>query len=336
MAVEGLTLDLSGASLDAAQAVCEALGIEHHVVDAKDDFERCVVASFVDDYARGRTPNPCVVCNPLLKFSHLERWADRLACDLMVTGHYARVWRSAEDVALLKGIDVRKDQSYMLHRLGPSVLERLELPLGGMTKPEVVALATEAELPSVGRPESQDACFIPDGDVAGFVTARHPEAGRPGPIVDRKGTAMGEHLGLAAYTVGQRKGLGLGGPEGPFFVLEIDAVKNTLVVGPEEALWVNQCYVEDLVVRGVSSPEHFSADVVTRLRGLETPAEVTVEGDLAKLEFARAHRAPTPGQAAVLYDDDRVLGGGTIISPKEAKQRRRASKKSRAAGEQLD
>jgi tRNA-specific 2-thiouridylase len=330
--VVGLTLRMSDDCAEAGRAVCEELGIEHHVVDVTEEFEERVVRPFVEEYALGSTPNPCVICNPTVKFDALTREADRLGCGRVLTGHYARVQRGEAGSVLARGVDPRKDQSYMLYRLAPATLDRLLLPLGEMTKTEVRALAVEAGFTAVDRPESQDACFIPDGDVAGFVGERHPEAIVPGEIVDRKGAVVGEHSGLAGYTVGQRRGLGLGGADGPFFVLAIDAAKNRLVVGPEEALWVNQCHLEDLVLRGVDAAEPFEVEVVTRLRGLITPATVTIDGDLGHVEFERAHRAPTPGQAAVFYRDDRVIGGGTIIPPKEARRRKNASREQSPGG----
>lgn len=322
--VVGLTLRMGADCAEVGRAVCEELGIEHHVVDATEQFDERVVRHFVEEYAVGCTPNPCVICNPTVKFDALVREADRLGCGRVLTGHYACVERDEAGAFLARGVDQRKDQSYMLYRLAPEVLGRLLLPLGEMAKTEVRAIAAEAGFTAADRPESQDACFIPDGDVAGLVGARHPEAIVPGEIVDRKGVVVGEHSGLAGYTVGQRRGLGLGGADGPFFVLAIDAVNNRLVVGPEEALWVNQCHLEDLVLHGVDADGPFQAEVVTRLRGLITPATVTIDGDLGHVEFVRAHRAPTPGQAAVFYQDDRVIGGGTIISPKEARRRRDA------------
>jgi len=322
--VVGVTLRMGVDCAEAGRAVCEELGIEHHVVDVTEEFEERVVRHFVEEYALGSTPNPCVICNPTVKFAALTREADRLGCGRVLTGHYARVERGEAGSVLARGVDPRKDQSYMLYRLAPATLDRLLLPLGEMAKTEVREIAAEAGFTAVDRPESQDACFIPGGDVAGFVGARHPEAVAPGEIVDRKGVVVGEHSGLAGYTVGQRRGLGLGGPDGPFFVLEIDAMNNRLVVGPEEALWVNQCHLENLILRGVDAGEPFEVEVVTRLRGLITPATVTVADDLGHVEFERAHRAPTPGQAAVFYQDDCVIGGGTIISPKEARRRRNA------------
>lgn len=322
--VVGLTLRMSSDCAEAGRAVCEDLSIEHHVADVAGEFDECVIQRFVEEYALGRTPNPCVICNPTVKFNALVREADRLGCGRVLTGHYARVQRDEAGSVLARGVDPRKDQSYMLYRLAPATLERLMLPLGEMAKTEVRAIAREAGFSAADRPESQDACFIPDGDVAGFVGARHPEAVVPGEIVDRKGVVVGEHSGLAGYTVGQRRGLGVGGADGPFFVLEIDALKNRLVVGPEEALWLNQCHLEDLVLRGVDASEPFEVEVTTRLRGLITPAIVTIDDDLGHVDFARAHRAPTPGQAAVFYQDDRVIGGGTIISSKEARRRRDA------------
>ena len=324
--VEGLTLRLSqspalqGVDLEHARAVCEALGIAHHVAEAQEDFEWCVAGPFAAEYLAGRTPNPCVICNAEVKFRLLAEWAERLGCDGLMTGHYARVERAEEGPRLLRATDPRKDQSYMLYRLSPETLWRTELPLGGLTKPEVIAIATEAGLPTVDRPESQDACFIPDGDVLGWISARHPEAIHPGLIVNQEGRALGEHRGLAAYTVGQRRGLGIGGPEGPLFVLELRPADNTVVVGPEEALWQERCWAVDVRMLAPDAGGRFEAQVMTRYRGLLTPASVEVAEGMARVSFQRPHRAPAPGQAAVFYQGERLIGGGTIARPDEGRQ----------------
>ncbi|MCD6359566.1 MAG: tRNA 2-thiouridine(34) synthase MnmA [Armatimonadetes bacterium] len=319
--VEGLTLLLPRTNVDDAAGVCRALGIPHHVGDLGDAFERHVVQPFVDDYAAGRTPNPCVLCNPEVKFRALVEWADRLGCGRIVTGHYARVEMGDDGPRLMRGVDARKDQSYMLYRLDRGVLERLWLPLGERRKRDVRALARELKLPSAEREESQDACFIFEGGAADFVAARRPKQVRPGPIVDADGEVVGEHRGLAHYTVGQRRGLGIGGPDGPYFVLELRVEDNTLVVGPEEALWVERCHVEDVRMLAPAAGARFEAEVMTRMRGMTTPANVELMGDLGLVSFHRPHRAPTPGQAAVFYRDGEVIGGGTIAAPRVAARR---------------
>lgn len=324
--VEAVTLLLPRTCVEDAAAVCAALEVPHHVADLGDAFERCVVGPFVDDHRSGHTPNPCVLCNPEVKFPALLDWADRLGCGRIITGHYARVERAEDGPRLLRGLDARKDQSYMLYRLERELLERLWLPLGGMTKREVIGLAAEAELPSVAREESQDACFVLEGGVGDFVAARYPEAVRPGPIVNPEGEVIGEHQGLPAYTVGQRRGLGIGGPDGPYFVLELRPEDNTLVAGPERALWLERCDLEDLRLLAPEVGGSFEAEVMTRLRGLTTPAQVELADGFARVQFHRPHRAPTPGQAAVFFDEDRVLGGGTISRPEDARHRQRQAR----------
>lgn len=316
--VEAVTLLLPRTRVEDAAAVCAALQVPHHVVDLGDAFERCVVQPFVQDYLAGRTPNPCVRCNPLVKFAALADRADRLGCARIATGHYARVQVGERGPMLLRGRDARKDQSYMLYRLPPALLGRLWLPLGEMSKRQVRALAAEAGLPTVERPESQDACFVLAGTVADFVASRHPEAVRPGPIVTANGAVLGEHRGLAHYTVGQRRGLRLGGPDGPWYALALRPADNSLVVGPERALWVESCLVEDLHMLAPELGDSFAAEVMTRLRGMTTPARVELSAGCAHVGFERAHRAPTPGQAAVFYQGERVLGGGTIGAAEEA------------------
>jgi len=311
--VMGVTLGLPGADAASARAVCSALGIEHREEDASAAFEARVLEPFIAAYARGRTPNPCVICNPLVKFAALAGLADELGCDGIVTGHYARVRREVRAWHLLRALDRGKDQSYMLYRLPQSILARLRVPLGELTKDEVRALADEAGLPVTERPESQDACFAPDGEVAALVAATRPDAARSGPILDRTGEEIGRHRGLAHYTVGQRRGLGIGGPGGPLYVLRIDAERNALIVGAEEELWVARCAAEDVAIVGEPPGPEFAARVVTRYRGTETPALVRLDGQRATIRFARPHRAPAPGQSAVFYCGERLVGGGIIV-----------------------
>ncbi len=309
----GITLIFPGVSASPARAVCETLGIEHRVVEAREPFERCVVREFVGDWARGRTPNPCVECNPRVKFSLLLEQADALGCSRIVSGHYARVARSGAQWHLLRGAERGRDQSYMLHRLPQSVLSRLVLPVGELDKPEVRRLATEAGLAAAERESSQDVCFAPDGDVAELIGSYVPGALEPGPIIDEAGRILGRHRGLARYTVGQRRGLGIGGPGGPYFVQRIDPSRNAVIVGDEEDLWVESAEVERLHLIGDAPDGPFEASVMTRYRGAETPATVAAKGDRAVIRFHEPHRAPAPGQSAVFYEGARCLGGGVIV-----------------------
>ncbi len=310
----GVTLGLPGGDAASARAVCSLLGIEHREEDVSEAFEARVLSPFIAAYAAGRTPNPCVLCNPLVKFATLARLADDLGCEGIISGHYARVRCEAGEWHLLRALDRAKDQSYMLYRLPQRILARLMLPLAEETKDEVRELANEAALAVTERAESQDACFAPDGEVAALVAASRPDAARPGPILDGGGQVIGRHRGLAHYTVGQRRGLGIGGPGGPFYVLRIDARRNALVVGPERELWVEGCAVEDVCIVGTAPGPEFEARVMTRYRGTETPALVRIDGDRATIHFERPHRAPAPGQSAVFYQGERLVGGG-IIAP---------------------
>ncbi|MFP4250558.1 MAG: tRNA 2-thiouridine(34) synthase MnmA [Armatimonadota bacterium] len=309
----GITLIFPGVSTSPARAVCETLGIEHRAIEAREAFERCVVSEFVSDWARGRTPNPCVECNPRVKFSLLQEQADALGCSRIVSGHYARVARAGECWHLLRGVERGRDQSYMLYRLPQRVLSRLMLPVGELDKPEVRRLATEAGLSAAERESSQDVCFTPDGDVAELIGSRVPSALEPGPIMDDAGEVLGTHRGLARYTVGQRRGLGIGGPGGPCFVQRIDPARNAVIVGSEDDLWVESAEIERLHLIGEAPESPFEASVMTRYRGRETPATVSPEGDRALIRFHRPHRAPAPGQSAVFYEGARCLGGGIIV-----------------------
>lgn len=316
MRVVGVTLEMSGSTPDAAAVVCDALDMEHRVIDASDLLERCVVEPFVEAWAQGMTPNPCVRCNATVKLSVLIDVADETGCERIVTGHYARVLDAGDAVHLLRACDRSRDQSYMLYRLTQEALHRLSLPLGELRKTRVRELAADANLPAADRPESQDVCFLPDGEIAHLVARSHPEAVTPGPILDRGGRPLGEHRGLAHYTVGQRRGLGIGGPGGPLFVVRIIPEQNALIVGPEQTVWLDECDLDDLRMVGQPPGECFEATVATRYRGQETPAQVKLTGeDRAQVRFHRPHRAPAPGQSAVFYDGERCLGGGIIRRP---------------------
>lgn len=292
-----------------ARRVAAALGIQHTVVDVAEAFEREVVTPFVEEYASGRTPNPCVVCNERVKFAALLARADALGCDLIATGHYARVVASADGSRLVaRAADRSKDQSYFLYRLPDEVLARALFPLGEMRKPEVRARAAALGLPVAERPESQEVCFT--GDHAALVAARRPDAARPGAIETRAGELVGTHCGVARYTVGQRKGLGIGGPGGPWRVCAVEADRNVVVVGPPDALLARRLVLSDTVWRTPQRSLRCSA--VLRYRAQPVPCEASVQDHAIVVTLDAPRETTAPGQSVVLYEDDAVVGGGVL------------------------
>lgn len=301
-------------SLDGARSakrVCDALGIAHYTLDFAEEFARDVIEPYCDEYAAGRTPNPCIVCNDRVKFSELLRRVSLQDAEFLATGHYARIVRDADGTPwLARGVDASKDQSYFLYRMTTVQLEHTLFPLGELTKTRVRELAREFGLPTAERPESQETCFVPDGNVREYVRDRRPDAFRPGDIVDETGAVVGSHAGVAGITVGQRRGLATqGGPRR--FVTHVDTEHATVVVGPREALAARRVTADDAVWRGGPGPRPVTARV--RYRGPEPAAiaELTVAGTLS-VDFTSPVDAPAPGQAIVCYEDDRVLGGGVI------------------------
>ena len=293
-----------------AKRVCDALGIPHYTLEFSDVFEREVVETYCDEYAAGRTPNPCIVCNERVKFSELMRRVALQDADFLATGHYARIETSEDGAAwLLRGLDASKDQSYFLYRTTPAQLARTLFPLGALTKVEVREIARSLGLPSAERPESQETCFVPDDDVRAFVRGRRPEAFVAGPIVDAAGEVVGRHDGVAGFTVGQRRGLRLGRGVRTF-VTAVDAARATVTVGPREALEARTVTATDIVWHAGSGPVPVTARV--RYRGPEPHGVAEVEGERLVVRFEAAIDAPAPGQALVCYDGERVLGGGVI------------------------
>lgn len=298
-----------------ARAVATRLGMPFQVLDYRDAFDRQVIRRFVDEYAHGRTPNPCILCNRHLKFDLLFDEADRLGCRYVATGHYARVRRDgAGRFHLLCGVDARKDQSYVLYTLQQRHLARLLLPLGGLVKSEVRRIAEGNGLVNAQKRESQDICFVPDGDYAAFLQHEGVESA-PGDFLDQEGAVVGTHEGVFRYTVGQRKGLGLALGQ-PVYVTGIDAQANTVTVGPEEALRVDAFEVEDAVWTADTAPAGpVEAQVRIHYHASRVPVRIWPEGTRARVEALGDIRAAAPGQAAVFYQDDEVLGGGTISRP---------------------
>lgn len=298
--------------IDDAASVAAHLGIPHHVVDLVEPFRMKVVDYFVAEYRSGRTPNPCAICNPLIKFGLLLEKAMELGADLLATGHYARVVHGeGGDVSLLKGVDHRKDQSYFLFALSLAQLSRVIFPLGGFTKDKVRGMAAGYRLLVKDKGDSQEICFIADDDYIRFLEQEGGVAGQEGLVVDCHGKRLGRHAGIHCYTVGQRRGLGIAHAE-PLYVLGVDAAKNEVIAGAEQEL-----YAEGLVAKRfnwlVSPSFPLPAACKIRYRHQPVPCVVTDAGNgLIEVRFAEPQKSVTPGQAVVLYDGDRVLGGGWI------------------------
>lgn len=301
-------------AIDDARAAARTLGIPHYVLNLREEFERDVIGYFAGEYARGRTPNPCIACNRAIKFSLLLQRVLGLGMDALATGHYARVDRDpAGRVRLLRAVDRRKDQSYVLSCLTQAQLACVRFPVGAYTKFQVREIARRHHLGVAGKPDSQEICFVPSGDYADVVAHLEPAAARPGPIYDLQGRQVGEHQGLAHYTVGQRRGLGLRGAT-PRYVTTIDAKRNALVVGDEESVRCPELVAGDLNWIAIPALDGRRA-VTARIRHAATdiPAEVAPDGPArVRVTFPGRPRAAAPGQAIAFYDGDIVLGGGVI------------------------
>lgn len=301
-----------------AKLVCQTIHIPHLIVDYKARFADTVIAPFIADYENGRTPNPCINCNRYLKFEELFWQANELGCDLVVTGHYARVEHNEETGRweLKKAIHPEKDQSYVLFNLTQEQLSRIRFPLGGMAKDEVRALAEENHLLTAQKHESQDICFVPTGKYTDFIEEYTGKTYPCGEFVDvRNGAVLGEHKGIIRYTVGQRKGLGLALPQ-PMYVTKVDPVENKVYLGLNEDLFTTTFVADDvnwISIPGLEEGESIPVTAKVRYKQPDRPATVTAlpEGRI-RVVFDEPQRAITKGQAVVLYDGDTVVGGGTI------------------------
>jgi tRNA-specific 2-thiouridylase len=302
-----------------ARRVAAKLDIPFYVVDAKDVFQKTVVSYFLEGYASGQTPNPCLICNRQIRWEFLLNHALALGAEFMCTGHYVRKQVSQDGrQLLLKGIDPAKDQSYVLHVLTQDKLSKALFPVGDYTKPKIREIAEALGLSVAKRPDSQDLCFLAGDDYRNFIQRNRPEMMTPGNISDGVGKVLGQHTGLPNYTIGQRKGLGLTTPE-PLYVLRKDATNNTLIVGTSAELGTRELWATNVNwTCGIIPTQPFHADVKTRYTAAPAPAEVIPNSDPSqvRIQFDGPQRDLTPGQAAVFYDGDIVLGGGLIISSK--------------------
>ena len=296
----------AGQDIRDARAVADKLGIAHYVFDHESKFRESVIDHFADEYMAGRTPIPCVRCNMGVKFTDLFRLARELGADCLATGHYVRRTEGPNGAELHRAADLARDQSYFLFATTQAQLNYLRFPLGGMPKPQVRAIAQELGLIVAMKRDSQDICFVPDGDYASVVRKIRPDADTGGEIVHLDGRVLGQHKGMIHYTVGQRKGLDVGGQPVPLYVIRLDAASRRVIVGPRQALAVDAARVVDANwlcdVRGRS--------VQAKVRSMAKPVPAALDGEW--LRFDAPEYGVAPGQAAVLYDGERVLGGAWI------------------------
>jgi tRNA-specific 2-thiouridylase len=307
-------------AMEDARATCATIGVPFYAINMEVEFGEAVIDRFVNEYAEGRTPNPCLECNRHVKFRHLVQRARQLGADTLATGHYARVIHgdpaSGIPHRLFRAVDARKDQSYVLYTMTQDHLGYIQFPLGGLTKPETRQLARAYGLPVADKAESQEICFVGNRSYAEFVSARRPDVTRAGDIVTEDGAVLGQHRGLVNHTVGQRRGIGIAAPK-PYFVLQLKTEENQLVVGSREQAQAVAVDIHTVSMTGGDWPDNpFEVDAVVRYRGAPMAATLIPgaagSGEMSARFQGDAGPIASPGQAIVFYRDDEVLGGGTI------------------------
>jgi tRNA-specific 2-thiouridylase len=292
------------------------LGIPFYALNFEKDFDR-IIDYFADEYARGRTPNPCVMCNDRLKFGRLFEYADAVGAKYVATGHYARIGRRGGEPVLMRGLDRKKDQSYVLFGLRREVLDRVMFPIGELAKDEVRRIAGKYGLPNRDKPDSVEICFVPDRNYAKVVRQRRPEAFAAGEVVDTAGSVIGRHEGIANFTIGQRRGLRIAAGR-PIYVTQLDVLNNRVVMGEGEALLAGGLVAELTNLHVADLGEEFRAAVKIRYLHEAVPATVRMlDGERVRVTFDEPQRAVTPGQAVVFYDGEIVLGGAWISTSEE-------------------
>jgi tRNA-specific 2-thiouridylase len=319
MVVEGVTMKLTAGlccDIGSAQAVCRHLDVPHRMIDAQGLFEQNVVQDFISEYRSGRTPNPCIRCNDLIKFQMLLSYAREHGFDALATGHYARVEQDAASSRFLlkKGVDAGKDQSYFLYRLTQDQLRSVLFPLGEMHKADVRDLARKLNLPAAERPESQEICFVPNDDYRAFLKEQAPALLRSGEVVMTDGRVVGKHDGIALFTVGQRRKLGIAAGE-RLYVIRIEPETNRVVLGKPSELQTSEMIVGNINWTLMDEPSApLDATVKIRYRSPFAPAKITpLANQRVQVTFEKPVPGVCPGQAAVFYDGDIVLGGGVIV-----------------------
>jgi tRNA-specific 2-thiouridylase len=299
-----------------ARRVCQLLGVPHYTLNFEREFKKHVIEYFVQEYARGRTPHPCIACNDKVKFAFFLRRAQALDADFIATGHYARKTTDGQGRHhIVKAIDAAKDQTYVLYGLRQEELANVLFPMGDFYKPDIRRIARDLKLPVADKPDSQDICFIPNGDYRAFVRERAEQ--RPGPIVDTRGRVLGMHQGVMNFTVGQRRGLGVQAQGKPLYVIAIEPERSTVVVGSDDDL-LHEGLIADNVnfISGEPLDGPRSVTAKARYKADEAPAVITaVENGRVRVDFREPQRAVTPGQAVVFYSGDDMLGGGVIHAP---------------------
>ncbi len=297
-----------------ARNVAYRLGMPYYVFNFTEDFREKVIQKFIQSYEKGMTPNPCIDCNRYMKFDRLFDRAMVLGCDAVVTGHYARIEQNGDTYVLKKALDETKDQSYVLYSMTQKQLAHTLFPLGSLNKSETRGIAEENGFLNAHKPESQDICFVPDGDYGKMIEHRTGKNYLPGDFVDQKGTVLGQHKGIIHYTIGQRKGLGISS-SAPFYVCGICAAENKVILGRAEDLFRSETDVADFHwISGKAPKREIRCKVKIRYRQKEQPAAVIpTSEETVHIRFEQPQRAITPGQAAVVYDEDVVLGGGVIL-----------------------